>query len=98
MTRTYELGVVIEPRQSDEAAEAIIDRFKTMLEESGATIQYVDHWGKRKLAYPIRKYKEGRYYFVYVASDKSVPWVDVERLLMQDEKVLRHLWCAPTRT
>ena len=91
MTRTYELGVVIEPRQSDEAAQAIIDRFTTMLEESGATIQFVDHWGKRKLAYPIRKYKEGRYYFVYVSSETAVSWVDIERLLMQDENVLRHL-------
>ncbi len=91
MTRLYELGIVIEPRQSDDETQAITDKYTAMIEASGAEIKHVDSWGKRKLAYPIRNYKEGKYVFVYVSADVSVPWPDVERLLMQDEKVLRHL-------
>ena len=91
MTRTYELGFIVEPRTSEDDAHAILDKFKGMITDSGANITHVDHWGKRKLAYPIRKYKEGRYFFVYVSSDVTVPWPDVERLMMQDEKILRHL-------
>ncbi len=91
MTRLYELGFIVEPRQPDDEVQAITDKYKGMIEASGAEIKYVDIWGKRKLAYPIRNYTEGKYVFVYVAADGRVPWPDVERLLMQDEKVLRHL-------
>ncbi len=92
MTRLYELGFIVEPRQSDDEVQAITEKYTGMVEASGAEIKYVDSWGKRKLAYPIRNYNEGKYVFVYVASDGGdVPWPDIERLMMQDEKVLRHL-------
>lgn len=91
MTRLYELGFIVEPRQSDDEVQAITDKYSGMIEASGAEIKYVDTWGKRKLAYPIRNYNEGKYVFVYVSADGRVPWPDVERLMMQDEKILRHL-------
>ena len=92
MTRTYELVFIVEPRQSDDEVQAMTEKYTGMIEASGATIRYIDHWGKRKLAYPIQKYNEGKYVVVYVtADDVRVPWPDVERVLMQDEKVLRHL-------
>ncbi len=91
MTRLYELGIVVEPRQSDDEVQAITDKYTGLIEASGAEIKHVDSWGKRKLAYPIRNYNEGKYVFVFVSADGQVPWPDVERLLMQDEKVLRHL-------
>ncbi len=91
MTRTYELVFIVEPRQSDDEVQALTDKYTEMIVASGATIQYVDQWGKRKLAYPIRKFNEGKYVVVYVTADGKVPWPDVERLLMQDEKILRHL-------
>ena len=91
MARLYELGFIVDPRQSDDEVQAITDKYKGMVEASGAEIKYVDYWGKRRLAYPIRKFTEGKYVFVYVSADDRVPWPDIERLLMQDEKVLRHL-------
>ena len=92
MTRTYELGFIVEPRQNDDEVQAITDRFTGMLEDAGSKVTYIDNWGKRKLAYPIEKFQEGKYVFVYVSADGGgVPWPDIERLMMQDEKVLRHL-------
>ena len=91
MTRTYELVFIVEPRQSDDEVQSLTDKYTGMIEASGATIRYVDHWGKRKLAYPIQKFNEGKYVVVYVHADGLVPWPDIERLLMQDEKILRHL-------
>jgi small subunit ribosomal protein S6 len=91
MTRLYELGIVIEPRQSDDEVQTIIEKYTGVIKASGAEIKFVDDWGKRKLAYPIRNYTEGKYVFIYVSAEGGVPWPDVERLLMQDEKVLRHL-------
>ncbi|MEO1366459.1 MAG: 30S ribosomal protein S6 [Acidobacteriota bacterium] len=92
MTRTYELGIIVEPRQNDDEVQAITDRFTGLLEEAGSTITFVDTWGKRKLAYPIRKFNEGKYVFIYVTSEtEPPPWTEIERLMLQDEKILRHL-------
>ncbi len=91
MTRSYELGFILEPRVPEDEAQALCDKFKGLITDAGATVTYVDHWGKRKLAYPIRKYSEGRYFFIYVSSDDAVSWSDIERLMMQEEKILRHL-------
>ena len=89
--RIYELALVVEPRQSDSEVEAIIDRYKTMIEEGGGTVTEVENWGKRKLAFPIQKYNEGKYVFLHVTAETSPPWTDIERLLMQSEQILRHL-------
>jgi len=91
MLRTYELGVIVEPRQSEDDVKTVATKYREMIEASGATITAEDHWGKRKLAYPIHKFHEGYYVFFFVETEGRVPWPDVERLLMQDEKILRHL-------
>lgn len=92
MTRTYELGFIVEPRQSDEEVQAITERFVGLVEEGGSSVTYIDSWGKRKLAYPINKFNEGRYVFLYVtAEEEPPPWPTVERLMQQDEKILRYL-------
>lgn len=92
MTRTYELCFIVDPRRTDEEAQAICDKYKGLIEGSGATIDHVWLWGKRKLAYPIDNIKEGIYWVIYASADGvAVPWPNVERLLKQDENVLRHL-------
>jgi small subunit ribosomal protein S6 len=91
MTRTYELCFIVEPRVSDDDAQKICDKYTKLIEDGGGEITYVDHWGKRKLAYPINNFNEGRYYVVYVSIDGAMSWTAIERLLMQDEAVLRHL-------
>lgn len=93
MNRLYELGIVTEPRQTDEEVKALIDRLEELLSESGSEVFHIEDWGKRKLAYPIRKFNEGKYAFLFVAArDGSVPpWPNIERLLQQDERILRHL-------
>ena len=91
MSRTYELGLVIEPRQTEENVEEIVARYREMIRTIGGTIDNEENWGKRKLAYPIRKFTEGRYAFFFVSSEGGLTWTDIERNLMQNEKILRHL-------
>lgn len=91
MTRTYELGLVIEPRQSDDEAGEIVAKYREMIVANGGQITDEENWGKRKLAYTIRNFNEGRYVFYYVSSDGAMKWSDIERNLMQNEKILRHL-------
>ena len=45
MTRTYELGLVIEPRQSDDAVQEIVAKYREMIESKGGTITNVENWG-----------------------------------------------------
>ena len=91
MSRTYELGLVIEPRQTEDDVGEIVTRYREMITTIGGTIDQEENWGKRKLAYPIRKFNEGRYFFFFVSSEVGLQWADVERNLMQNEKILRHL-------
>ena len=91
MGRTYELGLVFEPRQTDDEVDAHVGRYSEMIVERGGTITEVDNWGKRKLAYPVRKFNEGKYAFLFVSSEGAVEWEEIEVNLQQNERVLRHL-------
>ncbi len=91
MTRTYELGFIVEPRQSDEDVQNLAVKFSEILETAGATITHTDFWGRRKLAYPIQKLNEGKYVFLYFSSDTAPATPEVERLMRQSDKILRYL-------
>jgi small subunit ribosomal protein S6 len=92
MSRTYELGFVVDPRQSDDAVQEITQKYRELIEGSGAEITEVDYWGRRKLAYEINKFNEGKYVFIYITATGVVPPVpEIERLMGQDERILRFL-------
>ena len=92
MRRTYEMALVVDPRLTDEEAVELVDLYKQMVLDSGAGITKEESWGKRKLAYPIKKLTEGYYTFLYiVADDVAVPFRDIEFRLGQNESVLRYL-------
>ena len=91
MVRTYELGLVFEPRQNDEDIKSQVGRYREMIEAGGGKIAEEANWGKRKLAYTIENHTEGKYVFLFVEHEKAMHWPDIERNLMQNESVLRHL-------
>jgi small subunit ribosomal protein S6 len=59
--REYELVFIVHPDLDETAFKEIVDRVTTWIDEAGGTVSKVDFWGKRKLAYEIRKQKEGQY-------------------------------------
>ena len=81
--RDYEVG--------EEQTQAVIDRYNGILEGEGATVEKVDKWGKRKLAYTIdKKYTDGFYVLVNFKGEANA--VDeVDRLMKIDENLLRHM-------
>ncbi|NJL26923.1 MAG: 30S ribosomal protein S6 [Thermoanaerobaculia bacterium] len=97
MARSYELALVFDPRLSEDEANEITAKFKEIIASQGATVTKEENWGKRKLAYPIRKFNEGRYLFLYVAAPDSMTWQEIERLILQNERILRHLVVRTTR-
>ena len=91
--RTYELAIVADPRLSDEEFVTLVDEYKQLITSRGGEVVREESWGKKKLAYPIRKLSEGRYVFLFLqmepASAALIP--EVELRLGQNDRVLRFL-------
>lgn len=90
--REYEVTIILQPELSDEEREEIVERIKGWLlsGKDGAEILLEDRWGKRTLAYPIRKFTEGFYVYFDVKMDPLVV-NEAERNISYVEDILRHL-------
>ncbi len=88
--RRYELMLVLRPHAPDERASAVIDRTTRYVVASGGQIVKVAPWGRRRLAYPIDRYREGSYHIVVFESPAEAI-VELERSLQITEDVLRSL-------
>ncbi|MCL2218149.1 MAG: 30S ribosomal protein S6, partial [Defluviitaleaceae bacterium] len=86
----YEMGVVVRADLEEENFRAEMERVKGLIERFGGTIEKVDEWGRRKLAYPIMKLSEGMYTFITYTSEGETPR-EVESRLNLMESVLRYL-------
>ena len=88
--RRYELMLVLRPDAPDERASAVIDRTTRYVVASGGQIVKVAPWGRRRLAYPIDRYREGSYHIVVFESPAEAI-AELERSLQITEDVLRYL-------
>ena len=88
--RRYELMLVLKPDVPDERAAAVIDRTTRYVVASGGQIVKVAPWGRRRLAYPIDRYREGSYHIVVFESPAEAI-AEMERSLQITEDVLRYL-------
>ena len=88
--RRYELMLVLRPDVADDKAQAVIDRTTRQIVAGGGQIVKVAPWGRRRLAYPIDRYREGSYHIVLFEGPGGVV-SELERSLLITEEVLRHL-------
>ena len=88
--RRYELMLVLKPDAPDERAAAVIDRTTRYVVAEGGQIIKVAPWGRRRLAYPIERYREGSYHIVVFESPAEAI-AELERSLQITEDVLRYL-------
>jgi len=91
--RSYELVVIIHPDLDDEAINETLDRIKDWIVKSGGSIDNIDSWGKRHLAYEIQKQDEGIYYLLNISAPSN-SIAELERNLRILEPVMRHLIVA----
>lgn len=89
-TNKYEVCVIFRPNLVDDALKAEYDKVVALLEKFDVTIDKVDAWGKRKLAYEIDKVHDGHYYFFTIICESNVP-AQIEKNLRINEAVLRYL-------
>jgi small subunit ribosomal protein S6 len=88
--RRYELMLVLRPDIADDRSQAIIDRTTRQITTTGGQIVKVAPWGRRRLAYPIDRHREGSYHIViFEAPAESI--AELERSLLITEELLRHL-------
>ena len=85
----YEATLVFSVKESEEAAKALVEKFKALIEKNG-TVEGVDEWGKRKLAYDINYETEG-YYAVYSFTSEPEFPAELNRVLNITDGVLRSL-------
>lgn len=69
--RQYEVVLILQPDLDEASFNAAVDKVKGWISEGEGTVEKVDVWGKRKLAYPIRKQTEGQYALLTVQMDPS---------------------------
>ena len=88
--RNYELVCIVQPDLDETAFNGVLDRVKGWVTESGGSVDKVDVWGRRRLAFPIHKQREGQYVLLNV-SLKPATTAELERNIRFQETVLRHM-------
>ena len=88
----YESVAVFSVKEGEEKAKALVEKFKTLIEANG-TMEAVDEWGIRKLAYPINYETDGYYVLYTFEADVNVP-AEIERVYNITDGVLRSIIVA----
>jgi small subunit ribosomal protein S6 len=88
--RDYELVVILTPEIADDVIGESLERLSQQITGRGGEVVDVNHWGRRRLAYPIRRHLDGNYVVSQIKLDPSeVP--NLESNLRISEEVIRHL-------
>ena len=88
MTHQYELMVILDPEIDERTVAPSLDKFLNVIRADGGTIDNVDIWGRRRLAYEINKKTEGIYAVVQLTAYSSAT-VELDRQLKLSEAVMR---------
>ncbi len=88
MTHQYELMVILDPEIDERTVAPSLDKFLNVIRNDGGTIENVDIWGRRRLAYEIQKKAEGIYAVVTFTANSDAT-VELDRQLKLSEAVLR---------
>ncbi len=93
MAKPYETVIVVDAMIPDEAIASEFDAIAKLIESQGKMVK-LDRWGKRKLAYTIRKRTHGEYAVFYYEAGSGALAAEIEKRLRINENVLRWLTIA----
>ena len=86
----YELMVIYSPNLTEDEQRQQLTQVEELLKHENASLTWVDHWGKRKLAYPVKKQRQGFYDWFYFELDPS-RISEIDRKLKMSEVILRFM-------
>ena len=92
VTGKYETLFIVNPNLGDEETAAVVDKFKSLIEANGS-VEKVDDWGKRRLAYPINDLMEGYYTLIEFTSVPTFP-AEIDRKYKIDDNIMRSMIIA----
>jgi small subunit ribosomal protein S6 len=90
MLRQYETVFIMTPVLSDEQMKEAVKKYQDFLREKGAEIVFENHWGLRKLAYPIQKKSTGFYHLIEFKAEPTLV-AELELTFKRDERIIRFL-------
>lgn len=85
----YETLYIIDPNLGEEGIAALVQKFKELVETHG-TMENIDEWGRRKLAYPINDIPDGYYVLMNYSAEPSFP-AELDRVFKITDGILRSL-------
>jgi small subunit ribosomal protein S6 len=86
--RKYEMMVILDPEVEERTVQPSLDQYLTVIKDDSGTVDKIDIWGRRRLAYPIKKRTDGIYAVVQFTSTSATA-KELERQLSLNETVLR---------
>ena len=86
--RAYELIVILDPNLEERTVAPSLDTYLNVVRNDGGTVDNVDVWGRRRLAYEIKKHAEGIYAVVSLSAEPATV-KELDRQLTLNESVLR---------
>ena len=92
--RNYEVAFIIHPEVDDEGVGALTEKVQGWITAGGGSIDKVERQGRKKLAYEIRKQREGHYVLLYAKMNAGTP-LEVERNLRLTEQIMRFMIIRP---
>ncbi|MDQ1287002.1 MAG: small subunit ribosomal protein [Actinomycetota bacterium] len=92
--RHYELMVILDPDLEERTVAPSLEKFLNVVRKGGGSVEKVDIWGRRKLAYEIKKKTEGIYAVVDLSTEPDVA-KELDRQLNLNESVLRTKMIRP---
>jgi small subunit ribosomal protein S6 len=94
--RHYEMMIILDPELEERTVQPSLDQFLTVIKTSGGTVDKVDVWGRRRLAYGIDKKFDGIYAVVNLTSEPAAVR-ELDRQLNLNEAILRTKILRPER-
>jgi small subunit ribosomal protein S6 len=86
--RAYEVMVILDPSLEERTVEPSLDKYLNVVRKDGGSVESVDVWGRRRLAYEINKQAEGIYAIVQLTAEPATV-KELDRQLGLNESVLR---------
>jgi small subunit ribosomal protein S6 len=88
--RIYETGFLLAPNLSEEETEKIITQMIDVISQKEGKLIKQERWGKRRMAYSIKRFNEAFYIFLHYEGKEDIP-LELERRFKQTDAVLRYL-------
>jgi small subunit ribosomal protein S6 len=88
--RKYEVVYIIRPDLDEEGTAAVVTRFSELVTNQGGEVLKIDQWGKRRLAFEVKDFREGFYVVMHMDAESPVA-TELDRVFKISDSVIRHI-------